>query len=252
MNSAFQPKVLAFLCNWCAYAGADLAGVSRIQYPPFIRVVRTMCSGRVDPLFVIHALDSGYDGVFVGGCHIGDCHYQDGNRFTQKRMELLATMLADAGIGADRLHLRWASAAEGQAFADHVSEVTAIIQNQGPFDAQAHRLQLAALARALGTRRLRWLVGVGRQLTEKQNVYAEKTTPERFAQVMTEAAAAEYQKALLLEVLGQGPETVKGMAARTGLPVHTVSRRLNELERSGLADLKCFEGTTPRFACVAG
>lgn len=246
-----QPKILAFLCNWCSYAGADLAGVSRIQYPSTIRVIRTMCSGRVDPLFVIQALQDGFDGVLVGGCHIGDCHYQDGNRYTQQRMDMLAHLLDIAGVGRDRLHLRWASAAEAQQFADYVTEVTEAITHAGPFDKTRYKLQLAALARALATPRLRWLVGIDRHLTEQENVYHEKTDPDHFKSVLQNALETEYHKALIQELLIQGPITVMEMAANTGLPAYTVSLRLNDLERAGLAELDSCETRTPKFIGTA-
>lgn len=250
MEPSFEPKILAFLCNWCAYAGADLAGVSRLQYPPSIRVIRTMCSGRVDPLFVVRGLREGYDGVFVGGCHIGDCHYQDGNLHTLKRMDMLSTLLDISGIGRDRIRLVWASAAEAQPYADGVTEFTESIASLGPMDAERHALALAALFRALATTRLRWLVGVDRQVTERGNVYREKTDPDRFRQVMGEAVAAEYHKALIQEIISRAPSTVGELSEKTGLPVYTVSRRLNDLERNAQAELCGHDGNTPRFAAV--
>lgn len=251
MNDSFKPKILAFLCNWCSYAGADLAGVSRIQYPPSIRVVRTMCSGRVDPLFVIEALQDGFDGVFIGGCHIGDCHYQDGNVYTLRRIDMLSSLLDLSGIGRNRVHLRWASAAEAQPFADYVSEVTETISGLGPFDKSNYALQLAGLTRVLATPRLRWLVGIDRQITEKENVYHEKTDPDYFKKVLDEALKAEYYKALIQELLLQGPLTVQEMSEKTGLPVYTISLRLNDLERGGLASIDGFNGRTPRFIAAA-
>ncbi|MBU0768790.1 MAG: hydrogenase iron-sulfur subunit [Proteobacteria bacterium] len=251
MNDSFKPRILAFLCNWCSYAGADLAGVSRIQYPPSIRVVRTMCSGRVDPLFVIEALKDGFDGVFIGGCHLGDCHYQDGNVYTLRRMDMLAQLLDISGIGRNRVHLRWASAAEAQTFADYVIEVTEVITTMGPFDKTRYSLQLAALERGLTSPRLRWLVGIDRQVTERENVYHEKTDPEQFKKVLQNAIETEYQKALIYELLNQGPVTVKEMSEKSGLPVYTISLRLNDLERGGLAALSGCEGRTPKFVSAA-
>lgn len=251
MSDTFQPKILTFLCNWCSYAGADLAGVSRIQYPPSIRIVRTMCSGRVDPLFVIKALQDGFDGVFVGGCHIGDCHYQDGNVYTLRRMEMLARLLDISGIGGDRVHLRWVSAAEAQPFADFMTEVTKTIMNLGPFDIKKYKLPLAALARSLVSPRLRWLVGIDRQLTERENVYREKTDPEQFKKILEEAVKSEYYNALIAEILAKGPVTVREISKKSGLPVYTVSLRLNELERRGFAELDGYNGTTPKFISTA-
>ena len=132
MSSEFKPTIVAFLCNWCSYAGADLAGLSRFQYPPSIRIIRVMCSGRVDPVFVLKCFEEGADGVFVGGCHIGDCHYISGNLQTQERMENLSKVLSMVGIGSDRFRLEWVSAGEGQKFQQVVMEFTEKIKKLGP------------------------------------------------------------------------------------------------------------------------
>lgn len=128
----FEPKILAFLCNWCSYAGADLAGVSRLQYPPNIRVVRVMCSGTVSPHHVIHALQRGADGVLVAGCHIGDCHYLKGNYMTLKRVTFVKELIRFAGYNPERLRLEWISSAEGIKFAEVVRDFTEKIRSLGP------------------------------------------------------------------------------------------------------------------------
>ena len=109
----WKPRIVAFLCNWCSYAGADLAGISRFQYPPHIKVIRVPCSGRVNPAFVIRALQSGADGVLVSGCHPGDCHYATGNYFARRKLVLLRKLLDFVGIEEGRVHFSWVSAAEG-------------------------------------------------------------------------------------------------------------------------------------------
>lgn len=115
MDDTFQPKITGFLCSWCSYAGADMAGVSRMQYPANIRVVRVMCSGRVNPLFVVKAFEHGADGVLVSGCHPGDCHYATGNYYTRRRFVALGRLLDFFGIDQRRLKLTWVSASEGAA-----------------------------------------------------------------------------------------------------------------------------------------
>ncbi|MFQ6067695.1 MAG: hydrogenase iron-sulfur subunit, partial [bacterium] len=122
MKNGFEPKILGFLCNWCSYAGADLAGVSRFQYPPNLRAIRVMCSARVDAIMILEAFIQGIDGVLVLGCHPGDCHYISGNYYTQKRIRTLRKLLQIAGINEDRLHLDWVSAAEGERFATLVTK----------------------------------------------------------------------------------------------------------------------------------
>jgi F420-non-reducing hydrogenase iron-sulfur subunit len=126
-----EPKIVAFLCNWCSYAGADLAGVSRFQYPPSIKVIRVMCSGRVDPIFVLKALVSNADGVLVCGCHPGDCHYIGGNYRAEDRIKISKELLALLGIAPERLRLEWVSAAEGQKFAQVVTEFTEQLKDIG-------------------------------------------------------------------------------------------------------------------------
>ena len=129
----FEPKIIGFLCNWCAYAGADLAGVSRIQYPPNIRIVRVMCSGRVDPSFILEALKDGADGVLVAGCHLpSDCHYISGNFKALRRIKLLKRVLEQFGIEPERVRLEWISASEGDKFATVVKEMVDQIKKIGP------------------------------------------------------------------------------------------------------------------------
>jgi len=129
---AFEPKIVGFLCNWCSYAGADLAGVSRIQYPPSLRIVRVMCSGRIDPVFILEAFKSGADGVLVAGCHPGDCHYLSGNYKAERRVLILKRLLEQLGLEPERLRLEWVSAAEGDRFATVVKVMTEEIRNLGP------------------------------------------------------------------------------------------------------------------------
>ncbi|MCD6391139.1 MAG: hydrogenase iron-sulfur subunit [Dehalococcoidia bacterium] len=128
----FEPKIIAFCCNWCSYAGADLAGTSRIQYHPAIRIIRVMCSGRVSPLFVLKAISIGADGVLVLGCHPGDCHYIEGNYKTLRRIPLLKRILKQFGIEEERVRLEWVSASEGARFAEVANSFTQSIKNLGP------------------------------------------------------------------------------------------------------------------------
>lgn len=131
-NNAFEPKIVAFLCNWCSYAGADLAGTSRFSYPPNVRIIRVPCSGRVDPLFVVKAFQDGADGVMVLGCHPGDCHYQQGNYIAQRRYALMHRLLEFTGLERERLLVEWVSAAEGARFAQVVTTFTEQVRALGP------------------------------------------------------------------------------------------------------------------------
>jgi F420-non-reducing hydrogenase iron-sulfur subunit len=132
MPDEFQPKLLAFCCNWCSYAGADLAGTSRIQYPPNARIIRVMCSGMVHPNLVIDALSKGADGVLICGCHPGDCHYLEGNLKAQARADAIRLMLEDLGMEPERFRLEWVSASEGGRFAQVMQEMIEAVRSLGP------------------------------------------------------------------------------------------------------------------------
>ncbi|HWI59450.1 MAG TPA: hydrogenase iron-sulfur subunit [Bacillota bacterium] len=130
--STWQPKIAAFFCNWCTYTAADLAGVSRLKYAPNVRVIRLMCSGRVDPQFILDAFAKGADGVLIGGCHPGDCHYVEGNYKTLRRFEMLKRLLRDLGIEEERLRLEWISASEGEKVRTVVNDMVEKVKALGP------------------------------------------------------------------------------------------------------------------------
>lgn len=134
----FEPKIIAFLCNWCSYAGADLAGTSRMQYPTNVRIIRLMCSGALDPLYVFRALLEGADGVLIGGCHPGDCHYTNGNYKARRRVALLKKILKELGLDEDRIWLRWISASEGGRFMTTIKEIVTEIKKKGPNPLRAY------------------------------------------------------------------------------------------------------------------
>jgi F420-non-reducing hydrogenase iron-sulfur subunit len=129
-----EPTIMGFLCQWCSYTGADLAGTSRMQYPANVRISRLMCSGRVDPTFVVQALADGADGVLIAGCHPGDCHYNEGNYRAMRRYPLLLKLLDQFGIHKDRVRLEWISASEGEKFARVVAEMTERLKELGPLN----------------------------------------------------------------------------------------------------------------------
>jgi len=128
----FEPKLIVFCCNWCSYAGADLAGTSRLKIKPNFRIIRTMCSGRIDPTFIFHAFTKGADGVMVAGCHPGDCHYNSGNYKARRRMMLLKNVLPQLGIEPERLRLEWISASEATKFQSTVNDFVDEITKLGP------------------------------------------------------------------------------------------------------------------------
>jgi F420-non-reducing hydrogenase iron-sulfur subunit len=145
---AFEPTIIGFLCNWCSYTGADLAGVSRIRSAPNVRIIRTMCSGRVDPTFILKAFQLGADGVIVMGCHLGDCHYQEGNFKTIRRIPFLQRLVGEFGIDRRRLRLEWVSASEGDRFAEVVNSFTEEVRQLGPLRLPVHADLKRGTARA--------------------------------------------------------------------------------------------------------
>ncbi len=140
-TGSFEPNIVAFLCNWCSYAGADLAGTSRIHYPSNVKVIRVMCTGRVNPLFVVNALQQGADGVLVSGCHPGDCHYMQGNYYARRRFTLMRRFLEYLGIEPARVRMSWVSASEGAKWKEVIEEVVEGVKAVGPMD-QFKRRQL--------------------------------------------------------------------------------------------------------------
>ena len=214
---SFEPKILGFLCNWCSYAGADLAGVSRIQYPPNIRVIRVMCSGRVDPEFIFKALKLGIDGVIITGCHIGDCHYLEGNYEAVKKFELVQKLLNKLNL-EKRIRLEWISASEGNRFAEVITNFTNQIKELGPSPLSGKDIdiklmeKLEALEMAAESYRLRALVGRERKITEQENVYGVKFPKERFDNLFDAAINNEYIRNRILLILEKNPKSVIDLA----------------------------------------
>jgi hypothetical protein len=166
-------------------------------------------------------------------------------------MQVVGDLLNVSGIGRGRLQIRWVSAAEGQLFADYVTEISKLIEDLGPLDHDQFGVPLAAAEQTLGSPRIRWLTGLTRQVTEHRNVYNEKIEENHFKKLLQEASEQEYQKALIIQTLREGPQSVGGISEKTGLPVYAVSLRLNELEKHGHAELCDYDGRTPRFIALS-
>lgn len=214
---SFEPKILSFLCNWCAYAGADLAGISRFQYPPHTRVIRVMCSGRVDPAFIPKAFLAGYDGVMVLGCHPGDCHYLTGNVQAERKMKLTRKLLDMAGVESERLLLDWVSAGEGERFSQVVRQFIEKIRTMGPFPLhQEMKGKVRAIQATLEGEKVRWISGKGPELLEKENVYHEKLSQERLEEIMEGTIQEELIKNQILSLIES-----------RSLPATEISQRLN-------------------------
>jgi len=234
MSDPYEPKILAFLCNWCSYAGADLAGVSRIQYPPNIRILRVMCSGRVDPLFVLRAFKAGFDAVMVFGCHPGDCHYIDGNIYAEKKMNLVEKLLDIAGIGRERFLLDWVSAAEGEKFARKTTEFTEKIKALGHLEIDdSLRLRLDAAIDTVLNEKIRAISSVERRLVEDKNVYGEPIPQDRFLQFKEARVEDEFAKSLIVQILSKGPKSVREVEAEIGIGPETISYHITDLISRG-------------------
>ena len=202
----FEPKILSFLCNWCAYAGADLAGISRFQYPPNTRVVRIMCSGRVDPVFIPKAFLAGFDGTMILGCHPGDCHYLTGNFQAEKKIQLTRKLFEMAGMGSERILLDWVSAGEGERFAQVVRQFVEKMRQLGPFalDPEAKE-RLRAIGASLEGEKIRWMVGKGPELLEKENIYGERLPKERIEEVIEGTIRDEFIKNRIMFLIEAKP-----------------------------------------------
>ncbi len=248
--SDFEPKIIGFLCNWCSYAGADLTGVSRIQYPTNLRVIRVMCSGRVDPALPLEFLAEGADGVMITGCHIGDCHYIDGNLYAKRKFKLLEKLVEKTGIDKSRVMLEWVSASEGQKFADVVSGFIDHVKELGPVDIEnkpEEYLNLKAAKAAAEEFRLRALVSKEEKMIEKGNIYGESMAQEKYNELLESSIDVEYKRNKIRLMLREKPSSVKALAEETGIPSKEVLEHVVVLRQRGWIDLDELQGNTPIY-----
>lgn len=246
---AFEPKILSFLCNWCAYAGADLAGISRFQYPPNTRVIRVMCSGRVDPIFIPKAFLTGYDGVMVLGCHPGDCHYLTGNLQAERKMNLTRKLLKMAGIEPDRLLLDWVSAGEGERFSQVVRQFVEKIGHLGPFPPdQEMKEKLKAVKNSLEGEKIRWMVGKGPELLEKENVYQEHLPPEKLEALIEGTIRDELMKNRIIGLVESKPLAATEISQTLSLKLNeTLSYLVSLIGEGKIGFDPSEEGKIPRY-----
>ena len=254
--SEFDPKIIGFLCNWCSYAGADLAGVSRIQYPSNIRIVRVMCSGRIDPIILLEVLMKGADGVLILGCHPGDCHYVEGNLYEERKIRMLKKLIALTGMEPERLRLEWVSASEGQRFAQIVTEFTEQIRKLGPSPLSGRTPNqkildnLQAAKSVASDFRLRVLVGKERELTEKSNVYEEKISQEEFDSLLDEIVEAEFLRHKIHLLTKNEPLSVKALAQAVEMKPADVLKQVVDMRRRNMITLDHVEGQTPFYRAL--
>lgn len=246
----FEPRIVGFLCNWCSYAGADLAGVSRFQYPSNIRTIRVMCSGRVDPVLIVEALIQGADGVFIGGCHPGDCHYVTGNLQADYKIDLTKRILELAGSDPRRVQLEWVSASEGQRFADLVKDFTGVLEKLGPSNAGEIMDGLVAVRSALSDFRLRALVSNELKIVEEGNVYGDKLGKEKLLDVMYNATKEEYERSMILQLTKNNKVSVKDLSKKMNVPTDRVLKHIVVLRQKNLLSMDHPEGFTPTYRTI--
>ncbi len=249
-----EPNILGILCNWCCYAGADLAGINRNQYPPNLRIVRVMCSGRVDPTIVFEAFKSGADGVFIGGCHLGDCHYQKGNYQAERKIKITKRLLEKVGIEPERLRIEWVSASEGGRFAKLIAEFTEQISKLGPCNAREDKdlmEKLSAAQNEASDVRMRWLVGKERKLVEEGNVYGKRLNQENFDEIINEALSSEFIRNRILSMTKGQALSVKQMARKLDERPKDILRQIIALRRRGLVELTEIEDTSPKYRAIS-
>ncbi len=252
---SYEPKILGFLCNWCSYAGADLAGVSRIQYPPNLRVIRVMCSGRVDPEFIFEGFLTGIDGIIVMGCHPGDCHYLEGNYEAKIKYEMITQFLSFIGF-ENRIRLEWVSASEGNRFAEIITNFTNHIKDLGPSPINSGKAKdklidkIKALEMASTSYRMRALVGRERALTEQQNVYGDKIPEEEFQELFEQAIYDEYVRHRILGSLKKDPKSVKDLAIEFEIKPSEILDHILVLKQRGQIAMDKIVGITPIYLNV--
>ena len=223
-------KILGILCNWCSYAGADLAGTSRFQYSPTLRVVRVMCSGRVDPELILEGFKNGVDGILIGGCHLGDCHYIDGNYHAKHKILYLQSILEKIGIDNRRLKLEWISAAEGKRFSEVVNDFSAEIKKLGKFKLTEEKKELLnSLIEVFTDFRVRWLIGNKLKVTEIGNVYGKKLTEEDYVKLLNETVDAELLRKRILKTIEKEPHTAVEISKKLNVSSEEIMSNLTTL-----------------------
>ncbi len=247
----FKPKIIGFLCNWCSYAGADLAGVSRYQYPPDIRIIRVMCSARVDPMLIFTLFKEGADGILVGGCHLGDCHYISGNYHTEKRAYVIEKLMEKSGLEPERFKLEWISASEGERFSKVVEAFTETIKGLGPSKVEEDPDLQTKVAAAVDTSldfRVRALLGHEVKMAEEGNVYGEKLSQEELKKIIDKAVEEEFRRSLILQVAASKPSSAKELSSIVGIPPDEIVNHIATLRQKNLLGIDHIDDMTPFYA----
>lgn len=247
----YEPKIFAFLCNWCSYAGADLAGVSRLQYPTNIRIIRVMCSGRIDPYFLFEALRLGSDGILITGCHPADCHYISGNYNAIYKILFAKKLLEKVGINPDRIKLEWVSASEAERFRTVVTEYTENTSKLGSLAEEDPEFEpkLKLLQDVCADFNFRWLVGKSRELIHLGNVYNETKTEEEYVELVDKILDAELLRHKILNVISEDPKTAIDIADELSMAPNLVMKHLLALKTKQKVQIRMF-GHDAKFAVI--
>ncbi len=257
-NKDFEPKIIGFLCNWCSYAGADLCGVSRYQYPTNIRIIRVMCSARIDPTLILEMFIQGADGVLVGGCHLGDCHYIKGNYHTERKIKLTKKLMKEADMNINRLKLEWISASEGERFAKIIINFTKEIKELGHSSLAGDNPNIDKLEALFAAKnaakdfRLRALVGRELGLIEKGNVYNEKITQEKLDKLYESILRDEFLRHRILQLTKNRPLSVRDIAKYVNFTPETILKQIVTLKDRGLILVDRIDGTSPLYVSSKG
>ncbi len=248
----FEPSIVAFLCNWCSYAGADFAGVSRYQYPTSVRIIRVMCSGRIDPFMVFRAFHKGADGVLVAGCHSGDCHYISGNLHAKERMEQVSRIIEKSKIPSERFRLAWISASEGKIFAQLIQDFTEDLKKLGPLSKEVvggvpTTNKVAAAENLFLEFPVRWLTARAEILAQEENVYGERLDPEQLKNIADNFFETEHLKHLILQLVTNKPTSLFTLSEKLDTPSEKVFDCLIELKMEGFVDIVGFENDYPVY-----
>ncbi len=254
-NKEFEPLIVGFLCNWCSYAGADFAGVSRFQYPTSIRIIKVMCSGRVDPFLIFKAFREGADGVLVAGCHPGDCHYISGNLEAEHKMKYVVRAIEKSKIPTQRFKFKWVSASEGKFFMETVTEFTEELKKLGPIseeviDGVPSIDKIAAAENEFLNSTVRWMIGKERTLIDEGNVYGEKLNPDRLTEIISEVVDTRYLKFLILRLIKNIPLPVPIISKRLEVEQGEIFDCLMQLKNEGSVNIVGFKDDYPVFQAL--
>jgi F420-non-reducing hydrogenase iron-sulfur subunit len=255
----FKPKIIGFLCNWCSYAGADLAGVSRLQMPPSLRIIRVMCSGSLEPYVILEPLKKGVDGVLVMGCHPGDCHYISGNLQAKNKYNMMKNILGLTDFGNERLRLEWVSASEGKQFQNVIVEFTNDLKKLGPNpirikgkESQHFIKDIAIAQKALDGFRLRSIVGKEFKLVNEGNVYNERCSQERFEEIIGNIEKEELINTKILDVIAEEPKSVVQISEIINEPTDVVFEYIGYLWKRQMVQMMGHSDIHPIYQKARG